>query len=63
LSFTGEWKNLEPLYIEHHARASLTRVRIAMLVGLFFYLAFAVLDAMVVPNQKMIFWLDRKSVV
>ncbi len=63
LAYTGEWKHLEPLYIEHHARSSLTRVRIAMLVGLSFYLLFSVLDAIVVPNHKAVFWLIRFGVI
>ncbi|MFA6008438.1 MAG: ATP-binding protein [Desulfobacteraceae bacterium] len=63
LSFTGEWEHLEPLYIEYHFNESLTRIRVAVLVALAFYLVFAILDAILVPDQKIIFWYIRFGVV
>ena len=63
LSFTGKWKHLEPLYIEYHFNESLTRIRAAVLVALAFYLVFAILDAILVPEQKIIFWCLRFGVV
>ena len=63
LSFTGKWKHLEPLYIEYHFNEALTRIRAAVLVALAFYLVFAILDAILVPEQKIIFWCLRFGVV
>ncbi|GAB6094211.1 hypothetical protein JCM14469_04630 [Desulfatiferula olefinivorans] len=59
LAFKGEWKHLEPLYIDHRYHESLTRIRIVIVLALVFYLLFAVLDAILVPQQKWVFWAIR----
>nr|NJM03352.1 response regulator [Desulfobacula sp.] len=63
LSFTGKWAHLEPEFIKSHFRESLTRIRVAILIAMFFYAAFGFLDAMIVPDQKIIFWTIRYAVI
>jgi signal transduction histidine kinase len=63
LSFTGEWEHLEPEFIKSHFRESLTRIRIAVLIAMFFYSIFGFLDAIIVPDQKLIFWAIRYAVI
>ncbi|MBA3008709.1 MAG: response regulator [Proteobacteria bacterium] len=59
LSFTGEWKYLEPEFIKSHFRESLTWIRIALLIAIFFYTIFGILDLIIAPEKKNIFWLIR----
>lgn len=63
LSFTGEWEHLEPEFIKSHFRESLTRIRVAILIAMFFYSIFGFLDAMIVPDQKLMFWAIRYAVI
>jgi len=63
LSFTGEWEYLEPEFIKSYFRESLVRLRIATLVAVLFYSIFGFLDAIVVPDQKIIFWIIRYAVI
>lgn len=63
LSFSGEWEYLEPEFIKSNFRESLIRVRTAILIALFFYAIFGFLDAIIVPEQKIIFWAIRYGVV
>ena len=63
LSFTGEWEDLEPEFIKSHFRESLIRLRIAILIAVFFYAVFGFLDAMIVPDKKYIFWVIRYAVI
>ena len=63
LSFTGEWEHLEPEFIKSHFRESLTRIRVAILIAMFFYAIFGFLDGIIVPDQKMIFWTIRYAMI
>lgn len=63
LSFNGEWERLEPEFIKSHFRESLVRVRIAIFIAVFFYSVFGLLDAIIVPDQKIVFWTIRYLVV
>jgi len=62
LSFNRQWKHLEPLFIQSHFRESLTRIRVALLICIFFYSIFGILDAIMVPDKKTIFWGIRYGV-
>ncbi len=63
LSFAGEWAHLEPEYLAFQFNASLNRVRIAILTAVFFYAGFGILDAIIAPEQKFLFWIIRYGVV
>jgi signal transduction histidine kinase len=56
LSFSGEF---EKAYQEHFFQDSLRIVRIALVVGLFFYGLFGFLDAWLVPDAKHKLWFVR----
>lgn len=59
LSFTGKWAHLEPEFIRYHFRESLTWMRIALVIAIFFYAVFGILDTIMVPDKKNIFWIIR----
>ena len=59
LSFTGEWEYLEPEFIKSHFRESLPWIRIAIPIAIFFYTIFGILDLIIAPEKKNIFWLIR----
>lgn len=63
LSFNGEWEHLEPEFIKSHFRESLVRIRVAILIAMFFYSIFGFLDAIIVPDQKIVFWTIRYAFV
>ncbi len=63
LAFTHDNAHLEPQFQHAYFRESLTRIRIAMVVGIFLYGIFGILDAVMVPAQKQIFWIIRYAVV
>jgi len=63
LVFSGECKDLEPEYQEYHYKNSLIIQRTAILVAVFFYAFFGILDAYLVPENKQVFWLIRYAVV
>ena len=63
LVFCDESKDLEPEYQEYHYENSLVIQRIAILVAVFFYAFFGILDAYLVPENKQVFWLIRYAVV
>lgn len=60
LSFSGE---LEAAYQESHYRESLPQIRLAIILGLLLYSVFGLLDAVLVPEKKHVFWLLRYAVV
>ena len=62
LAFTGRWAHLEPEFIRFHFRDSLVRIRIALLICIFFYAIFGILDALLAPDKKEIFWFIRYGV-
>jgi len=63
LKFTGDDKDLESEFLETHFRNSLTLTRFSFLVGLIFYAAFGVLDAVLLPQMKGSTWLIRYAAV
>ena len=63
LSFTGEDKHLESAYRAYDFKKSLLRVRAAILVAVFFYAVFGILDAIIAPDNKHLFWFIRYGLV
>ncbi len=62
LSFTGEYQRFEPAYRSFHKRESIMRFRIVIMVAVFFYAAFGILDAIIAPELKYLFWTIRYAV-
>ena len=60
LSFSGSF---EDAFREFYFHASLRHIRIALIVGLFFYVIFGILDAWLVPEAKHKLWLIRYAVI
>jgi PAS domain S-box-containing protein len=60
LSFPEE---LEQDFLDDYFEKSLRHVRIALLLGFFFYGVFGILDAWLVPNVKQALWLIRYAIV
>lgn len=60
LSFSGSF---EDAFREFYFQDSLRHIRIALIVGLFFYLIFGVLDAWLVPEAKHKLWLIRYAII
>lgn len=63
LAFTRQWASLEPEFLNHNFKESLFRARIAILAVLLFYGIFGILDYVMVPDKKLIFWAIRYLVV
>lgn len=63
LAFTGKFKHLEAQFLDFNFRESLIRIRVAILISIFFYAIFGILDAFIVPDKKLIFWIIRYAVV
>jgi PAS domain S-box-containing protein len=63
LLFYDELQSLESEYQIYQFSKSLNRLRIATLIGLFFYAFFGLLDAYLIPEKKHIFWFIRYAVV
>jgi len=55
-------KNLEKAFQDSYFRNSLRQVRIALLLGLFLYSVFGILDAWLVPEAKHKLWLIRYAI-
>ena len=60
LSFAGDF---EDAYQEYYFHDALLHIRIALAVGLFFYVIFGFLDAWLVPDAKQKLWLIRYAVI
>ena len=59
LVFTKNWAHLEPEFKEFYYEETLVRIRFALFVAMFFYGLFGILDALIAPEQKVIFWIIR----
>ncbi len=59
LSFSG---NFEEAFLDDYFQKSLRHVRIALLLGLFFYGIFGILDAWLVPEVKQKLWIIRYAI-
>ncbi len=60
LSFPGK---LENVFLEKYFQDSLRQVRVAALLGIFFYGIFGILDASLVPEAKYQLWFIRYAIV
>jgi len=56
-------RDLEEAFFEDHFRRSLRHVRLALLLGIFFYGIFGILDAWLVPGVKEKLWLIRYAIL
>lgn len=63
LVFQGELKYLEETFRKNYFITSVKYIRILILVGIFLYASFGVLDAVIAPGLKNIFWLIRIGVI
>jgi len=63
LTFTGYLSNFESEFLNDYYIKSLNPFRFALILAIFFYCGFALLDASTVPELKEIFWLIRFAVV
>jgi len=63
LRFAGGLEHLEKIYSREHFHNSILQMRIALLVGCSFYAVFGLLDAVIAPGQKYLFWLIRYAIV
>jgi signal transduction histidine kinase/ActR/RegA family two-component response regulator len=60
LSFPND---IEKIFLEKYARDSIRQVRLALLLGVFFYGVFGILDVWMVPAAKYELWFIRYAVV
>ena len=60
LSFS---KDVEKAYQQAHSQQSLPQVRVALLLGILFYTAFGLLDALIFPEVKYLLWFIRFAIV
>ncbi|MBW1730797.1 MAG: hypothetical protein JRJ75_07915 [Deltaproteobacteria bacterium] len=63
LRFVGEDEQLETRFLKYYFRNCLTITRVSLLVGLVFYAAFGILDAVLLPEVKQITWFIRYAIV
>jgi signal transduction histidine kinase len=63
LRFTGRFEYLEKTYSDDHFNRSILQMRIALLIGCSFYAVFGLLDAVIAPEQRQIFWFIRYAIV
>ncbi len=56
-------KDVEKAYQQAHSQQSLPQVRVALLLGILFYTAFGLLDALIFPEVKYLLWLIRFAIV
>ncbi len=63
LAFARQWADLEQGFIDFYFKESLVRLRTAIMVAVFFYAIFGILDYVMVPDKLFIFWSIRYLVV
>ena len=63
LAFTRDRAHLEPGFRHAYFREALVRIRLSLVVAIFLYGIFGILDAVIVPDKKFIFWIIRYIVV
>ena len=59
LAFIGPHQSLEPHFREHYFESSLRQVRISLFVAVIFLAAYGVIDYLVVPDKRHLFWAIR----
>lgn len=63
LSFSGEDRELEQIFLKEYRERSSVNNFWAIVLGLFFYVLFSILDAVLLPEKKYYIWLIRFVVV
>ncbi|MCG8614938.1 MAG: ATP-binding protein [Desulfobacterales bacterium] len=63
LAFIRDQVHLEPMFRRAYALDALTRTRVALMVGIFLYGIFGILDALLVPDLSRTFWFIRYAIV
>jgi len=63
LKFTGESAYLEEPFLKDYYKGSLANIRIFLILGGVLYVAFGVLDALLMPKQMFAIWIIRFIVV
>lgn len=63
LSFQGECRELESVFLVDYNSKTLNHIRISLTLGIIFYAAFGFLDIALVPEQKSQLWLIRYVIV
>ncbi|MCE5211275.1 MAG: HD domain-containing protein [Deltaproteobacteria bacterium] len=63
LKFSGESSQLEERFLNDYYEASLSQVRITMILGAILYAAFGALDAFLMPEQKISIWAIRIVII
>lgn len=63
LAFTGQLAALEKPFLNYYVNYTLPHIRITLLMGLLMYGGFGVLDALLIPNEKVQIWLIRYGLV
>ncbi|WP_022668984.1 hybrid sensor histidine kinase/response regulator [Desulfospira joergensenii] len=59
LVFAKNWVHLEPEFQRFYFKETLIKIRVALFVAMAFYAVFGILDALIAPEQKVIFWTIR----
>ena len=59
LHFSGPMEKLEEAYQNDYLDASLTNIRVSLMVAFVFYGIFGFLDALLLPEKKELIWLIR----
>ena len=63
LKFYRESSHLEEPFLKDYYQVSVSQIRIFLILGAMFYVAFGALDALLMPQQKFMVWLVRFIVV
>lgn len=63
LKFMGEWAYLEKPFLRDYYKSSVTQIRLMMILGSALYVAFGVLDAVLMPKHVFSIWMIRFLVV
>jgi diguanylate cyclase (GGDEF)-like protein/PAS domain S-box-containing protein len=63
LKFYGDLSKLEAPFLSDYYRVSLSHIRISLFLGVLFYAAFGILDALLMPEQKSTIWFIRFIIV
>ena len=63
LAFCGRHAQLEAHFQDHYFLSTLNQIRIAIGAAFFFYALFGILDAIVMPDRYLVFWIIRWAVV
>jgi HD-GYP domain-containing protein (c-di-GMP phosphodiesterase class II)/phage shock protein PspC (stress-responsive transcriptional regulator) len=63
LKFSGASSNLEEPFLDNYYKASISQVRIMMILGAVIYAGFGVLDAFLMPEQMFSIWAIRLVII